>query len=177
MTPDPELLALCSGKFETQLDPLPPPLDRHSSDSSNISAHGARVGPKGSARISKLLGSTGVVTQDKSTLESIDMNEVLGLCSGAFPTTQQENTSKQSPLFTKFGADVRGIEGHPSLDHSSSSESGGEGGELLSWARRQKKLTSMLARGDHREGEEDDVMPKLTRKRKRGRPKPKATKE
>lgn len=184
-TADAELLALCSGKFETQsesLAPPHPPLSWHPSDSNSVQGVRELLGLKQprstTAGISKLLGSTSLISDDveRSTLGSVDMNEVLGLCSGVFPATQtQENTDK---IFTKFGADVR----NGSLSDSSNSDieegDGAEGGGLLSWAQRQKKLTAMLARGGNKD-EEDDAMPPLTRKRKRvkPKPKPKATKE
>ena len=152
-----ELLALCSGRFFTQ-----PGTQR----------------PSGGG-LSKLLLSTNVTSQpaatDRSTLDSTDMNEVLGLCSGAFPPTQGPEKSMTSEPFTKFGVGVRECGG--GVD-SASGESGeeGEGGEVLSWAQRQRKLSSMLALVGENAAEEDDAMPQLTRKRKRGRPKPKATK-
>ena len=137
-----ELLALCSGKFETQ----------------EVAA--AR---RDSGGLSKLLHSTSFTSQpaEKSTLDSTDMTEVLGLCSGAFPDTQAVGGSADP--FSKFGSNVR--------ECGDDSESEGEGGEVLSWAERQRKLTSMLALV----GEEEDVIPRLARKRKRGRPQPQAT--
>ena len=171
---DPELLALCSGKFESQAI----------SDTNGSSSEQRRGGiergmiPNG---ISKLLRSTSLVsgnTEDRSTLESTD--EILGLCSGAFPRTQTQhegNISERKTHFTKFGVNVQ-VRGKndPPLDYSSSSDSEGEGDDgVLSFAQRQRRLTSMLSLGGGNEG--DDLMPKLTRKRKRGRPMPKATKE
>ena len=150
-----ELLALCSGRFLTQ-----PGTQR----------------PSGGG-LSKLLQSTSVTSQpatDRSTLDSTDMNEVLGLCSGAFPPTQGPVKSMTSEPFTKFGVGVRGCGGGDSASGESGEE--GEGGEVLSWAQRQRKLSSMLALVGENAGEEEDAMPQLTRKRKRGRPKPKATK-
>lgn len=179
-TADAELLALCSGKFETQTDSLAPPHAPptwHLSDSNSVQGVRELLGlkqPRSMAGISKLLGSTSD-NIERSTSGSVDMNEVLGLCSGAFPATQTQGNS--DPLFTKFGANVRN--GSGSLCNSSNSENEEgeeEGGGLLSWAQRQKKLTAMLARGGDKE-EEEDAMPTLTRKRRRVRPKPKATKE
>lgn len=175
-TADAELLALCSGKFETQTDslvqPHPPP-SWHPSDSNSVQAVRELLGlkqPKSMAGISKLCGSTSLMSDniiERSTSGSVDMNEVLGLCSGAFPATQTQGNS--GPIFTKFGANVRN--GSGSLYNSSNSENEEEeGGGVLTWAQRQKKLTAMLARGGNKE-EEDDVMPRLTRKRRRVRPK------
>ena len=191
---DTELLALCSGKFETQseslLPPLHPSLSHQTSDSSSIQGVRELLGLKQqrtTSGLSKLLGTAGLTSEDaeKSVLGSSDMSEVLGLCSGVFPTTQTQQRDEEDTVmkFTKFGKNVRRNNHHPSLDHNSISsesegEGGGEGEGLLSWARRQKRLTDMLVRGGSREGdEEEDVMPTLTRKRKRGGPKPKATKE
>ena len=141
--------------------------------------------------ISKLLRSTSVTLgnaageEEGGTLDATkeDMSEVLGLCSGAFPQTQTQEMNKtpaeKMTRFKKFGAGVR-VNGHPSMDYSSGSESsegGGEGGGELSCEQRQRKLTSMLALGGSGGGggEEEDTMPKLTRKRKR-KLAPKATK-
>lgn len=187
---DTELLALCSGKFETQseslLPPLRPSLSHQTSDSSSIQGVRELLGLKQqrtTSGLGKLLGTAGLTSEDteKSMLGSSDMSEVLGLCSGVFPTTQTQQRDQGDSVmkFTKFGKNVKKNHHHPSLDHngsSSESEGDGEGGRLLSWAQRQRRLTDMLARGGNRD-EEDDVMPTLTRKRKRGRPKPKATKE
>ena len=184
---DTELLALCSGKFETQSEslllPFNPSLSRQTSDSSSVQGVRELLGLKQqrtTSGLSKLLGTAGLASEDteKSALGSNDMSEVLGLCSGVFPTTQTQQGGDVMK-FTKFGANVRKNDPHPSLDPGSSSEGEeeGGGGGLLSWARRQKRLTDMLAQGGSREGEEEDVVPVLTRKRKRGRPKPKATKE
>lgn len=158
-----ELLALCSGRFETQRP------------------GGTQQAGRGGGGLSSLLRSTSVTSQpptDKSTLDSTDMNEVLGLCSGVFPTTQlpdQKLTNSDQP-FSKFGSDVRGCGGSASSESGEEGEEG-EGGDVLSWAQRQRKLTSMLAlAGENAEVEEEDAMPRLTRKRKRCRPKPKATK-
>ena len=178
---DPELLALCSGKFDTQsnsLLPPPPHSDRHTSDSHSGGGSSVKKLPVSGqlAGIGELVSRGG----ERDTLASGDMSEVLGLCSGLFPATQTQREAagkvgeKEESPFVKFGADLHKT-GQPPLDYSSSS-SEGEGEGLLSWAQRQKKLTSMLAlRGDREE--DDDVMPKLTHKRKRGRPRPKATKE
>ena len=178
-TADAELLALCSGKFETQTDSLAPPHAPptcHLSDSNSVQGVRELLGlkqPRSMAGISKLLESTSEDIE-RSTSGSVDMNEVLGLCSGVFPPTQTQGNTDM--IFTKFGANVRN--GSGSLCHSSNSENEeeeGEGGGLLSWAQRQRKLTAMLARGGNEE--EEDAMPTLTRKRRRVRPKPKATKE
>ena len=182
---DSELLALCSGNFETQSDSLPSDLrSRRLSDSSSFQGVRELLGVKQPrpAGLSKLLGSTGFMSgdTDKSTLGSPDMNEMLGLCSGAFPSTQTQG--KTDAAFSKFGTSVGN--GHTAQENggSSSSESESEGKEdresdLLSWAQRQKKLAAMFARAGSGEGEvDDDAMPALTRKRKRVRPKPKPTK-
>ena len=143
-----ELIALCSGRFETQ-----PETQR-----------------SGGGGLSKLLRSASFISQaDKSTLDSTDMSEVIGLCSGAFPSTQHHPRETTSEPFSKFGANVCGREVATSSGGEGEEE---EGGEVLSWTQRQRKLTSMLALAG---GEEDDAMPRLSRKRKRGRPRPKAT--
>ena len=161
-----ELLALCSGRFVTQ------------PGTQGFATQPGTQGVSGGG-LSKLLHSTSVVPHplsDRSTLDSTDMSEVLGLCSGAFPTTQQNRRERSMPSepFTKFGTDVRGC-GDGSASSESGEEGEGEGGEVLSWAQRQRKLTSMLALAGEN-ADEEDAMPRLTRKRKRGRPKPKATK-
>ena len=180
---DSELLALCSGNFETQSDSLLADLrSQRPSDSSSFQGVRELLGVKQPRPVglSKLLGSTGFMSgdTDKSTLGSPDMNEMLGLCSGAFPSTQTQG--KTDAVFSKFGTSVGS--GHTAQENGSSSESESEGKEdresdLLSWAQRQKKLTAMFARAGSGEGEvDDDAMPALTRKRKRVRPKPKPTK-
>lgn len=169
---DPELLALCSGKFETQSNPT-----IHSAMATSDSYGScAKKLPRQLGGLGKLVSQSA----ERDAVGATDMSEVLGLCSGVFPATQTQREEKEgekgeSP-FVKFGADVHHKKPLPPLDYSSDSSSEGEGEGLLSWAKRQKKLTSMLALRGNQE-EDDDIMPKLTRKRKRGRPKPKATKE
>ena len=150
-----ELLALCSGKFETQ-----------------PGAQGVHHDSTSGERISELLRSTDISSRptQNDTLDPTDtaeMSEILGLCSGVFPETQASGST--SVPFKKFGSNVR------SREKAAESESEGEGGDVLSWAQRQRKLTSMLALARENGGEED-IMPRVMRKRKRGRPQPKATK-
>lgn len=116
--------------------------------------------------MSKLLGATSLNSEDtKSALDS-DMSEVLGLCSGVFPGTQT-----QGKAASYFGAE----ESVGSGGISSESEGEGEGNVVLSWAQRQKKLTTVFGRSG--DPIEDEDMPTLVRKRKRVLPKPKPTKE
>ena len=96
------------------------------------------------------------------------MSEAVGLCSGVFPGTQTQGRDA-----SRCGAEGSARSGESSSE--SEREGEGEGGVVLSWAQRQKKLTTVFGRSS--DPIEDEDMPTLVRKRKRAVPKPKPTKE
>ena len=208
--PDTQLLELCSGKFP-QLDPsgkskshlnpsVPMLRHRHSSDSSSVQAVRELLGlrPKLSRidiGVSKLVGSVGLNSEEtKSTFESADMSEVVGLCSGAFPSTQAQGKGNSLPPPLPHGSGKEGRRGNGTLGdrndekrvREEEEEKEEEGGVVLAWAQRQRKLATFFKGGERRgrgggksDGSitEDEDMPILTRKRKKFKAQPKPTKE
>ena len=98
------------------------------------------------------------------------MSEAVGLCSGVFPGTQTQRRDA-----SRCGAEGSARSGESSSESEGEGEGEGEGGVVLSWAQRQKKLTTVFGRSG--DPIEDEDMPTLMRKRKRAMPKPKPTKE
>ena len=102
-----ELLALCSGRFEETQNPTAGERERerdHSrnlSDSTSSQAVRELLGlpvrsPRQSSGIDRLLVSGSVPSED--TTQGSCMSEVLGLCSGVFPTTQPAAASTVSVI-------------------------------------------------------------------------------
>lgn len=173
---DAELLALCSGRFDSHTFSV-----SHSRQSSDSGLQGVqellgfRSKPAGTAGLRKLLESSSIMADgrgggDRDGTESsfaVDSDEVLGLCSGVFPETQ----SQKSQVRAGRGNGLHDC----SQDSESESEGGGEregrGCGLVSWAQRQRKLTAMLG-----SREDDEDMPLLKKKRRRVKLGPKPTK-
>ena len=93
-----ELLALCSGNFEETQSTTAVESERrrHPSDSSSSQTVRELLGlpakPPQRSSISKLLASSSVMSGNSEDTQGSCMNEVLGLCSGVFPTTQPDAT-------------------------------------------------------------------------------------
>ena len=177
-----ELLALCSGRFETQDPPHPyEERKRHPSDSSTQGVRELLGLPPRKPKpvgISKLLATSnsGRSLNSEDTLNS-EMSEVLGLCSGVFPTTQPSSSlffPKQKPPRAPSAKSAGTSDGMS----DSSSENDNDEGEnaVLRWAQKHQRIGKTVQRqprplpsGDLSDSDED--MPVLHRKRSRPHPK------
>lgn len=178
-----ELLGLCSGKFETQ------PFSQHGRYPSD---HGASQGVRellglpASAKpkpvgISNLLQSRSGMDLNVEESQNSEMSEVIGLCSGVFPTARQPKSQGAGPRTQQSaGGTSDGMSG----SSGSGEESEGEN-LLLRWVQRQKAGSKPRERAAARatgagslSDSEDEDMPVLTRKRrKKPRVIPKPSKE
>ncbi len=145
-----ELLGLCSGQFEETRDP-PSPRRQLPSDSSNTQDVRELLGL---ATKPKAVGISGLLSGDRGDVEGVtggltfdgtqgfsQFNEVVGLCSGAFPTTQATGHVSR-PLQSVLGGDE-------------------SQNAVLNWATKQKE-------GDGYYGDsesEDEDMPLIKKKR------------
>ena len=138
---------------------------------------------------SRTSADTGFGTQTDSQSYSMQMNEVIGLCSGVFPATQlHPNDSQKSRSSFKLSSHVSSAGTSDGMSDCSDGE--GEGGEerekrkerkmagdqaLLRWAKRQRQIQLGEGSGAKRRGEsesEDEDMPLLKRRRFRVKHKP-----
>ena len=119
-----------------------------------------------------------------------EMNEVIGLCSGVFPTTQTQLPARDSEKSKfKFSSRTSNAGTSDGMSDRSSDEEGEEkekgetrerkmamGDEaLLRWAKRQRHLQSGESRSQQHQGEsdsEDEDMPRIKRRRIRLKKKP-----
>ena len=179
-----ELLALCSGQFESQPEHCSE-RKRHPSDSGSSQAVRELLGlPVNitdnkpiTVGISKLLAvnSRSGMGLNSDETQSTELSEVIELCSGVFPTTQASTLRKRSSITAPTSRQSAGT----SDGMSESSESEGENA-VLRWAQRQRELGKARnprpsVGGDLSDSEDED-MPMLA-KRKRIRRRPKPTKE
>ena len=185
-----ELLGL---KFVTQAEPWSD-RKRHASDSS--SSQGVRellgLKPKPGG-VSKLLAAQSGISFNSDETQHPEMSEVIGLCSGVFPSTQAASTFQPgNPSCTQAATTF--WSGNPSRSQASkqsagtsdgmsegSSDSEGESA-LLRWAQKQRDsgrprdVLKPRDGGDSSDSEDED-MPVLARRRRIIKPRPKPTKE
>ena len=118
------------------------------------------------------------------------MNEVIGLCSGVFPTMQAHqhlNDSQKSKSSFKLSSRLSNAGTSDGMSNHSSDDEGGDEGEtqdnkmagdkaLLRWAKRQRQLQLRVGGSQkHPEGEsdsEDEDMPLIKRRRTKLKQKP-----
>lgn len=137
--------------------------------------------------------NAGIGTQTMDGQNFTQMSEVIGLCSGVFPTTQMhQNDSQKSKSSFKLSSRMSSAGTSDGMSNHSSSEGEGEGKEkgreqkmagdqaVLRWAKRQRQL--QLGVGGAKQGgggggggdseSEDEDMPLLKRRRIRVKQKP-----
>ncbi len=176
-----ELVGLCSGNFETQPFSL---RRRHPSDDSTSQGVRDLLGIPSLAKpkpvgISKLLQSRPDVGLNVQESQGSEMSEVIGLCSGVFPTAESAKANWLQPKGA--GSKTQQSAGGTSdgMSGSSGNESEGEN-ILLRWVKKQKVRSrpreSAAAAGELSDSEDED-MPVLTRRRRRVKPRPKPSKE
>ena len=166
-----ELLNLCSGKFETTQDP--PTLSRHRHPSDSSSTQGFRE-LLGIATKPKPVGISGLLSNEDGRSHSeggvgfggsqnfSQFNEVIGLCSGVFPTTQ-------APGHVTRPSQARGSVCGTSDGHSSDEsgdESQGLGTTENGWTKKRRDLEAEQAGGYYGDSEnEDEDMPLIKKKK------------
>lgn len=160
-----DLIQLCSGKFTDS--PAPPPWSlpqalppRKTEDSGNSSQE-----------VRELLGIQNRKLEPRMS-QNTQMDDVIGLCSGLFPSSQTQptsayNASGHTPKASSH-ASSKASRAETSDGMSSDSSSEGEGGVVKRWVERQQhKLKSSGEVGiswSHGSDSEDDLP--LLRKRK-----------
>ena len=174
-----ELLELCSGRFDQSQHPAGHMTERrrHPSDGSTQGVRELLGLPLQSKppSILKLLDEEGrdsLMKEDSQN--SAEMNEVIGLCSGVFPTTQVTQSSKRSLVVpskhtvlpgTISDDSQSGEEGRSVFKHTAGDKA------VLRWAKRQMKLHGHQ-RSKVTLDSDDEDMPVIKRRRVRLRQKP-----
>lgn len=173
-----ELLELCSGRFDQSQNLSSHVIERrrHPSDGSMQGVRELLGLPLQSKppSILKLLdqdGENSLMKEDSQT--SSEMNEVIGLCSGVFPTTQASQGIKKSLDIVpgvRDGSQSRKDE-ITVFDHTIGDEA------VLRWAERQRKLQFKGHSKSGREEDESDDEDMPVIRRRRVKLKPRSTKE
>ena len=183
-----ELLALCSGQFAPNEDAQL--VGTSSSTTDSI----ARLFSSREGGITSHTSSNAGFGTQMDTQGYTQMNEVIGLCSGVFPTTQlHPNGSQKSKSSFKLSSRVSSAGTSDGMSIHNSSEEEGERKEkkreqkmssgdqaLLRWAKRQRQLGVGGAMDGAKQGwegggeseSEDEDMPLLKRRRIRVKHKP-----